>query len=204
MSDIIKTSASRAAVFAAASLGLLFAATPAASQSHFMQPVREHVVLQFFSSGGDGDCPGGGDDSAHLYMYRVFPDGTNARYEVPKDKALVVTEFDSRAYIPSGTANARSVVNTYLRLTPSNIFHGTLVYHSSFHLINDLDAQGFAVNGQMPAGIVVGSGMALCPAMSVDQFSLIVTSGYLRGYLIDDLSSNLRLAGDDPQIKEVR
>ena len=73
-----------------------------------------------------------------------------------------------------------------------------------FHLINDLDAQGFAVNGQMPAGIVVGSGTALCPAMSVDQFSLIVTSGFLRGYLIDDVSSNLRLAGDDPQIKEVR
>ena len=113
-------------------------------------------------------------------MYRVFPDRSTKAFAVPKEKVFVVTDFNVRGYLPSGSGNSRSAMHTIFRLTSSPKVSDTVVYRSSFHLTNDLDATGFTINGDMRGGIAVGTGRALCPAMEMDDGSqnvelLIVT-----------------------------
>ena len=164
--------------------------------THMNQLPKEHVTLSLFANGKGATCLTGltGSD---LNFFRISPNGGFSSFEVPNGKVLVVTDFNTTAFIPERFDESASI-QTILRLGKKGASGGEIVFRSHLHLTSDLASRNFTTGDKLPSGILVGSAGALCPQMTLDDGSLsglplIVTSGNYRGYLIDDGSRIRRI-----------
>ena len=127
-----------------------------------------------------------------MQFSRVLPDGTKASFSISKGKLFVLTNFDLTRYEP--TLARGGALHATLRIAHPNHAYASIVYRSSFHLVQDLESRNFTRNFQTLPGISVAKNAELCPEIWLDngspRFRLTVTAGTYRGYLISDGSTD--------------